>query len=199
MVLASASPRRHALLAELLGADGFTIADAAVDEAAIAARFMDPRAVATALARAKAAAVVRPGSVLIGADTVVVDGGDILGKPVDRDEARATLRRMRGRHLDVITAVCVIGPRGARSDESVVTRLLVGHPSDEVIDAYVATGEADDKAGSLAVQGRARAFIDDIDGCLTNVYGLPLCATGRLLAQARVPVAGACPDCGDGG
>jgi len=197
VVLASASPRRIELLDALLGRESFTVQPADLDEAAVAVGIENAAAMVTALARAKAEAVWHAGTIVIGADTVVRHREVTLGKPTDRAAAAANLRSMRGNQVEVISAVTVVGPRGARADEVVRSRLLVGHPSDDAIADYVASGAADDKAGGLAVQGAAGSFVDEVRGCMTNVYGLPVCATMRLLGQAGHSVVGDCPDCGD--
>lgn len=196
LVLASGSPRRTDLLGQLVEPTMFRIEPADVDEERIGAHHDDPARFAVTVARAKAGAVWQSGLVVLAADTVVHHDGRILGKPADRDDAMATIASMRGQTVEVVSAVVVTGVRGARVDEVVRTELHMGRPDDGAIAAYVATGAADDKAGGLAVQDGAGPFVDHISGCVTNVYGLPLCATARLLRHAGVAVDGPCPDCG---
>jgi septum formation protein len=139
-----------------------------------------------AIARAKARAVAArrpPGSaVVLGADTEVVLDGQLLGKPADAAAATAMLGRLRGRTHEVITAVVLVaaGP-GREAGEVVVSRVTMAAYDDAAVAAYVATGEPFDKAGSYAVQGLGAQLVAGVDGCLTNVIGLPVEATRRLL------------------
>jgi len=142
-----------------------------------------------ALEKAQAvAARVREGIVL-AADTVVTIDGQALGKPVDAAEARAMLRRLRGRTHEVITGVAVMDARSGRAERTVVTsRVRMAPYDDRAIDAYVATGEPLDKAGAYAIQGAGGALVAGWEGSYTNVVGLPLAETARLLAVFGVAV-----------
>ncbi len=152
------------------------------------------------LALGKARAVVtrlprRDGvrTVVLAADTLVVLDGRPLGKPASRDAARAMLLALRGRAHEVVTAVAVAEvPAGREVVETVGSRVLMAPYTDAEVDAYVETGEADDKAGAYAVQGTGRRLVAGVEGCFTNVVGLPLQTTARLLRAfglpARAPV-----------
>jgi septum formation protein len=185
LILASASPRRRELLSRL--GLPFEVRPSGIDE--VLTREVDAPALATALARAKARDIadqVRAagdGPVLIlGADTLVVLDGRPLGKPGSRDEARAMLRALRGRSHEVVTAVALIEvPGGREVTETVTSRVLMRPYGDPEIDAYVATGEPDDKAGAYAVQGVGGQLVARVEGCFENVVGLPLETTARLL------------------
>ncbi len=185
LILASASPRRRELLSRL--GLTFQVRPSGIDE--VLAREVAAPALATALARAKARDIadqVRAagdGPVLIlGADTLVVLDGHPLGKPGSRDEARAMLRALRGRSHEVVTAVALIEvPGGREATETVTSRVLMRPYGDPEIDAYVATGEPDDKAGAYAVQGVGGQLVARVEGCFENVVGLPLETTARLL------------------
>jgi septum formation protein len=137
------------------------------------------------LALAKASAEVRTGELVLGADTVVVVDGELLGKPRDTAEARAMLARLAGREHTVLSgiALCGGGPagRGASAVES--TRVVMAAMSSEEIRWYVGTGEPLDKAGAYAVQGLGALFVEAVFGSYTNVVGLPLPATRRLFAE----------------
>jgi septum formation protein len=177
VVLASASPRRRQLLA--WSGVAVEVRPSHVDET----RRPDepPVAYAARLAEAKAAAGPADRTV-VAADTVVHLDGDVLDKPADRAEARAHLRRLSGRWHDVTTAIAI------RSDErlhleTVTTRVRFRALTDAEIDAYVATGEADDKAGAYGIQGRAGAFVAALDGSWTNVMGLPVEETLAALSR----------------
>ena len=118
---------------------------------------------------------------LLTADTLVATGGRLLGKPVDRAEARRMLRGCSGRNLDIVTAVC--GGRSGRQPNLrvVETSVVLAELSDETIEAYLDTGVALDKAGALELQGAAAGFIERLDGCWSNVVGLPICAVAELM------------------
>lgn len=151
----------------------------------------DHREAAQALARAKARAVARrvPDALVLGADTIVVIDGDRLGKPADADEARRVLGRLRGRVHEVVTAVAVVdAPTGREASIAVVSRVLMARYADAVIEAYVASGAPLDKAGAYAVQDLGGDLVDAVVGPYSNVIGLPLHATGRLLAGFGVSV-----------
>ncbi len=169
LVLASASPRRRELLT-LLGLT-FDVAPADVDETWRNGEA--PAVHAERLAREKAAAVRRPGAATIAADTIVVVDGDILGKPRDRAEAAAMLRRLAGRDHVVHTAIAVwYAEREASA--VVATRVWFRALDDAAIAAYVATGEPMDKAGAYGIQGYGAVIVDRIDGDYFTVMGLGL-------------------------
>jgi septum formation protein len=147
-----------------------------------------------ALARAKARAVAQrvsaeasgraPGrTVVLGADTEVFLEGQALGKPADAAAAGRMLRALRGRVHEVITGLALVEVGGGPEETaSVTTRIRMAEYSDEAIAAYVATGEPFDKAGGYAVQGEGGRLVAEVDGCFTNVVGLPVETTRRLLA-----------------
>ena len=183
--LASRSPRRRELLAQIGLAHDVLEAD--VDETPRAGEA--PRDYVARLAREKAdagwralcAAGLAPAPVL-AADTTVALDRDILGKPAGRADAEAMLARLAGRRHTVLTGVAVrLGTRaGAALSASEVT---FGPLTAEQIRAYVATGEADDKAGAYGIQGRAGAFVAELRGSYSGVMGLPLYEAARLLRE----------------
>jgi septum formation protein len=181
LVLASGSPRR----AEILRAVGwpFTAQPADVDET----RRIREEAVeyVERLAREKASAVAHKlnEGLVLGADTMVVCDGKILGKPTDEADARRMLRALSGRWHDVLTGVALIKAGGAiYAVAHERTRVKFGALSEEEIAWYAATGEPQDKAGAYAVQGRAALFIEGLEGDYWNVMGLPVNLLYRLLA-----------------
>jgi len=176
LILASRSPRRQELLAR--AGFRFLVRPADVEESWRESE--DPRAHVERLARAKAAAVsADPEDVVLGADTVVVVDGDILGKPADAAEAARMLRRLAGREHQVWTGICL--KRGARERVDSERTLVRLAPLEEAeIREYVASGEPLDKAGAYAVQGLASKFIERIEGCYFNVVGLPVAKVYRL-------------------
>jgi septum formation protein len=182
LVLASASPRRQALLAQL----GliFLVDPADVDESAEPRE--SPRTYVMRLAQQKAEAVSRrhPGSVVLGADTTVALEGEVLGKPRDVAEAQAMLARLKGRTHHVFTAVATAGPH--RAVESVETRVTLAQVSPQALAYYAASGEPLDKAGAYALQGLGGFLVERISGSHSNVIGLPLVETLALLQAAGV-------------
>lgn len=186
LILGSASPRRHDLLAQLgLTPDAVTPPD--IDETPRKGEL--PRPYCARLAREKAAAVpgAGPDDVVLCADTTVALGRRILGKPADAGEAEAFLTALGGRRHQVITAVAV--RRGDRvwSRES-VSAVKMKRLSDAELNSYLDSGEWMGKAGGYAIQGRAGAFIPWITGSFTGIVGLPLAETAALLAAAGYPL-----------
>jgi septum formation protein len=195
-VLASASPRR----AELLTAAGFDfdIVPADVDETPLADE--EPRMYALRVARAKAEHVVRQiadARIVLAADTVVVTEGRLMLKPADALEAESMLRALSGRVHEVHTAVVAraVGRHAVRDLEDVVTTRVRFNPlTDTEIAWYIASGEAEGKAGAYGIQGRAARFIDGIEGSWSNVVGLPISTAYRLLSEAGAGIPSAAPD-----
>ena len=177
LVLASASPRRRELLrnAGIL----FDVQPAHIPEGPVPGE--QARDCAERLAREKAMAVAkhRPGDVVLGADTVVAVGGQILGKPVDSADAVRMLRMLSGREHQVITGVCVVA-NGQSSVASETTAVTMSEISENEIADYVATGEPMDKAGAYAIQGIASRWIPRIEGDYSNVVGLPVALVRRM-------------------
>jgi septum formation protein len=179
LTLASSSPRRRELLAEL----GLSpeIRPAEADETPLPGE--PPGAYALRVARAKARAV--DGELVLAADTTVAIDGQILGKPLDRADAARMLRLLSGRTHQVITAVCVRRPAiRLELDAVVTTDVDVARLDEPAIGWYVATGEPLDKAGAYAVQGKFGAFVRAVRGSVTGVIGLPLDETLALLRRA---------------
>ena len=183
LVLASRSPRR----ADLLSRAGyrFEVAPADVDERRRAGE--TPRALVRRLAREKAAAVAprHPGAVVLGADTVVVVDGAVLGKPDGDDGAARMLRRLSGRAHEVLTGVALRAAH-RRRDGVQSTRVVFRALSADEVAWYVASGESADKAGGYAIQGRASRFVTRIEGSWTNVVGLPVELVDGLLGELGV-------------
>jgi septum formation protein len=180
LVLASASPRRR----ELLGGLGlrFEVRAADVDETPHPNE--EPGAYVLRLAREKAQAAARPGELVLAADTTVVIDGEILGKPLDDEDAARMLRLLAGREHEVLTGVALFeadpGRLAARVNRSGVRMAPL---SEAEIDWYVATGEPRDKAGAYAIQGLGALFVDAVSGNYSNVVGLPVPTVYRLFAE----------------
>lgn len=187
LVLASASPRRLALLAQIgIVPDRVTPTD--IDENVLPDEL--PRQHAQRLARAKAAAMADPAAdYVLAADTVVAVGRRILPKAATEADARRCLALLSGRRHRVLTGVVVLAPCGRRGERLVQTMVGFSRLTERQIAAYLASGEWRGKAGGYAIQGRAAAFIRFISGSYSNVVGLPLYETAQLLRGLGWPLA----------
>lgn len=190
LILASASPRRR----ELLQAAGIPFTVQATDIPEVPADGEQPRAFAERLAREKAHVIAQqhPLEAVLGADTVVVVGGLILGKPEDAPDARRMLRMLSGKTHEVITAVCLISPNQLATGNrqlatespdvrSESTQVTFAPLSDADIEFYISTGEPMDKAGAYGIQGVAARWIPRIAGDYSNVVGLPVALVCQML------------------
>lgn len=194
LVLASASPRRVDLLAQVdLVPDAVIPAD--IDETPL--KFEQPRDLAKRLSRAKAAAVaeqdVARGAYVLAADTVVACGRRILPKTETESEARACLKLLSGRRHRVYGGVCLITPDGKMLTDVVMTAVHMKSLHAHEIDDYMATGEWDGKAGGYAIQGWAARLIKQINGSYPNVVGLPVFQVVQLLRGNGYGVEGSVP------
>ncbi len=190
LILASASPRRKRLLQQ--AGLPFQVAPADIQEDYGGE---DPEQTVCALAVQKAEAVKQgfPEQWILGADTVVLQGGVILGKPADRDQARSMLERLSSREHRVVTGFSIHAPSGgAVHREAVTTMVRFRALNQGEIERYIATGEPFGKAGAYAIQGMGDCMVESISGSYTNVVGLPLCTVIQALlavgALARFPV-----------
>jgi septum formation protein len=178
LVLASASPRRRALLTAA-GID-FEALSVDLDETPLDGEAPEAHVRRLAREKAQAALVQRPQAIVLGADTIVVAGGRILGKPRDAEDAARMLRTLAGRAHEVLTGVA-LASMSAGTVELERTRVWFAPLSDQEIADYVASGEPCDKAGAYAIQGLASKFVVRIDGSYSNVVGLPVALVYRLL------------------
>ena len=180
LVLASASPRRQELLRN--AGIPFDVQPAHIPEDPLPGE--GARECAERLAREKALAVAeqRPTAIVLGADTVVVIDGQILGKPTDSADAARMLRMLSGREHQVITGVCLVAG-GQWSVASEITAVTMSEISEQEIAGYVSGGEPMDKAGAYAIQGIASGWILRIEGDYSNVVGLPVALVYRMLRK----------------
>ncbi|MEQ8229816.1 MAG: Maf family protein [Rhodospirillales bacterium] len=183
LILASASPRRLDLLAQV-GITPAAVVPADIDETPLPGEL--PRALALRLAAEKARAVAKDHAedFVLAADTVVACGRRSLPKPEDAAEARHCLGLLSGRRHRVIGGVALACPDGRMVTRAVVTAVQFKRLSRPETDAYLATEEWRDKAGGYAIQGRAALFVTAVNGDYNNVVGLPLALTANLLAGA---------------
>ena len=186
LLLASNSPRRKQLLA--LGNWNFNIVVSDVDESQLADE--TPKDYVLRLAQAKALAVVEKAhleNIIIGSDTAVVDGNEILGKPKDEEDAVRMLKQLRGHTHQVFTGVAVYRvDDGAMLTELCVTDVPMRNYSDDEIQAYVKTGDPLDKAGAYAIQHPNFQPVESMSGCYASVMGLPMCHVLRTLKKLDV-------------
>lgn len=182
LTLASASPRRRALLAALVA--DFTVVVADVDETPRPEEPADVYARRIALAKARAVAASLDVGRVLGADTTVVLDGQVLGKPANTDEARAMLQALRDRRHEVLTALALVdAATGGWHVADEVTGVWLRAYSDAEVEAYIASGDPFDKAGGYAIQHPAFRPVARLVGSETNVIGLPLGRLSWLLAR----------------
>ncbi|NBX03885.1 MAG: septum formation protein Maf [Alphaproteobacteria bacterium] len=183
-ILASASPRRLALLAQI-GIAPAEVISADIDETPLKNEL--PHFYAARVAREKALAVAaqHPDAVVLAADTVVACGRRILPKAEDEKTARKCLTLLSGKRHRVYTAVCIIAG-GKTREKTVMTQVKFSRLSPQQISAYIATNEWHGKAGGYAIQGEAAAFIPSINGSFSNVVGLPLAEVASMLTAHNI-------------
>jgi septum formation protein len=194
LVLASASPRRRELLAQI-GIAPDAVVPAALDEAPAKGELPEAHALRLAEAKARAVAAQHRDAFVLGADTVVALGRRILPKADDAATARRCLALLSGRRHRVIGGVCVVAPDGRARTRLVTSVVAFKQLARDEIEDYVAAGEWSGKAGGYAIQGRAAALVRFLSGSYSNVVGLPLFETAQLLrglgyragAAARAP------------
>lgn len=187
LYLASGSPRRRELLTQI--GVPFVTQIVPIDESPLPDEA--PDVYVERLARAKAQAGLASlgdveDAVVLGADTAVVLDGRILGKPLDRADALATLGALSGREHQVMTAIA-LASRDRVASRVVVSQVRFRPLSEAEIAAYWASGEPQDKAGSYGIQGLAAVFVSQLQGSYSAVVGLPLCETAALLAEFAIP------------
>jgi septum formation protein len=185
VILASNSPRRRELLAQV--GMTFLVAPANVDESVRDSEMPRDYAERLSLDKARAAASrVREG-IVIAADTIVVVGDAILGKPSDAADVHRMLSALSGKKHEVITGLAVMDAATGKSVvRTSVTRVWFRDLSDREISAYIATGEPMDKAGAYGIQERGALLVERIEGCYSNVVGLPLSLLGEMLREFGV-------------
>ncbi len=182
VILASASPRRRELLQQI--GLTFSTAPADVDEQVLPGEQPAPYAVRVALDKAQAAAERAGEGIIIAADTIVVLGGRILGKPADDNDAVRMLSQLSGKQHEVITGLAVMDAVSKRTAaKALSTAVWFRNLTEEEIRAYVATREPRDKAGAYGIQEKGALLVKKIEGCYFNVVGLPLSLLGDMLRE----------------
>ena len=184
VILASASPRRLALLQQI-GIEA-TVCPADFDEVSGSAVQAEDVVLANAVGKCQAVVKIKGDSLpVIAADTVVVAEGVILGKPQDAEDAVVMLKQLSGKTHKVLTGIAV-SYAGEMLAEVCETKVVFRDLTDEEIKKYVATGEPLDKAGAYGIQGKGAVLVEKIDGCYNNVVGLPLTRMQLILAKLGV-------------
>ncbi|GHB03323.1 Maf-like protein [Algimonas arctica] len=186
-ILASASPRRLQLLAQI-GLTPDAVHPADINEDPIPGELPRPHALRLAQEKAVLVSQMLPGQIILAADTVVGVGRRILPKTMDRAEAEACLRLMSGRAHRVFTGVCVIDADGVSRSKVSETRLKMARLSDQSLNDYLDSEEWHGKAGGYGIQGKAGAFIPFISGSYTGVVGLPIYETAVMLRTAGIKI-----------
>jgi septum formation protein len=187
ILLASTSPRRRRLID--LGGWMFSVSVSDVDESLSPGEAPADYVLRLAEAKARIAAEkAKPDHVIVGSDTTVVEGGDILGKPANVQEATAMLKRLRGHAHQVYTGIAVLRMNdGQLLTDLCVTDVPMRDYSDAEIEAYVQTGDPLDKAGAYAIQHPDFQPVENMQGCFASVMGLPMCHLVRTLRKLGVP------------
>lgn len=182
IILASASPRRQELLKKIT--DDFIVDPSSYDESLLKEDNPIKFAITAAMEKAKDVLIKHPKDIVIGADTIVVLDGKILGKPKDTHDAKETLRSLSGKTHQVITGVVVLnGVTGKALFTRAITKVTFNELSDEDIEHYVVNHKVLDKAGSYAIQEIGEKFVSNVKGDMDNVIGLPTEIVRSLLRQ----------------
>ncbi len=185
LILASGSPRRRRLLADM--GYKFEVIAPEVDETLRPGADAADEAERLAVAKAREVTGRAPPAVIVAADTLCALDGEIIGKPADRADARSILGQLSGTRHHVITGLCVLDPRTGRMvSESVATAVVMKPMSDAQIREYVESGEADGKAGAYAIQETGDRYVERIEGSFDNVVGLPTERLAVILREFRV-------------
>ncbi len=186
LILASRSPRRFELL-QSLGLE-FEVSPSKAEE--ITDPEQSPEQNAVKIARDKARWVARqnPGSYVLGADTMVVLDREIIGQPVDEEDAFHILSKLAGKQHRVITGVVLITPDDEEYETAETSNVSIKSVGEDKIRSYIATGEPLDKAGAYAIQGEGSFLVESWEGSWSNIVGLPLEALTHLFQQAGFPV-----------
>lgn len=182
LILASASPRRRDLLAQI-GIVPTEILAAEIDETPRKLEQPDAYALRVAIEKAHAIRALHPSARILAADTTVACGRRILGKAADSDEARRFLSLLSGRRHRVYTGVCVLEADGKARHKTVMTMVQFKRLHPQELVSYLDTGEWQGVAGAYRIQGHAARFVKSIHGSYTNVVGLPLCEVYAMLSS----------------
>lgn len=186
LILASESPRRAELLRQV--AFPFRVMAPAVSEELSGMPSPEEMVAQLALRKARAVSDRLPDGYVLGADTVVLHGETVLGKPVDSDDAARMLRLLSGSRHSVLTGLALVNAAtGYFLERLSLTQVWVKTLVDSEIRAYIATGEPFDKAGAYGIQGKGALLVEKIEGCYFNVVGLPLSLLNEMITEMNIP------------
>jgi septum formation protein len=186
LILASESPRRAELLRQV--AIPFRVMAPAVSEELSGRPSPEEMVAQLALRKARAVSDHLPDGYVLGADTVVLHGETVLGKPVDSDDAARMLRLLSGSRHSVLTGLALVNAAtGYFLERLSLTQVWVKTLVDSEIRAYIATGEPFDKAGAYGIQGKGALLVEKIEGCYFNVVGLPLSLLNEMITEINIP------------
>lgn len=186
LILASRSPRRSELLRSL-GLE-FEVSPSRVEETTDPTLSPEDNARKIAGDKARWVAQRHPGCYVLGADTMVVLGKEIIGQPADEEDALRILLKLAGKQHRVITGIILITPQGEEFDTAVVSNVSIKSVSENEIRSYISTGEPMDKAGAYAIQGEGSFLVESHEGSWSNIVGLPLEALSDMLQRAGFSV-----------
>jgi septum formation protein len=186
LILASESPRRAELLRQV--AIPFRVVAPAVTEELSGRPSPEEMVALLALRKARAVSDRLPVGYVIGADTIVLHGETVLGKPVDSDDAERMLRLLSGDRHSVLTGLALVNAaNGYLLERLSLTQVWIKTLADDEIKAYIATGEPFDKAGAYGIQGKGALLVEKIEGCYFNVVGLPLSLLNQMITEMNIP------------
>ena len=186
LILASESPRRAELLRQV--AIPFRIVAPAVSEELSGKPSPEEMVALLALRKAWAVADRLPGGYVLGADTVVLHGETVLGKPVDSEDAARMLRLLSGDRHSVLTGLALVNAAtGYLLERLSLTQVWIKTLAEDEIKAYIATGKPFDKAGAYGIQGKGALLVEKIEGCYFNVVGLPLNLLNEMITEMNIP------------
>lgn len=186
LILASESPRRAELLRQV--AIPFRVVAPAVSEELSGRPSPEEMVALLALKKARAVSDRLSGGYVLGADTVVLHGETVLGKPIDSDDAARMLRLLSGGRHSVLTGLALVNAAtGDLLERLSLTQVWIKTLADDEIKAYIATGEPFDKAGAYGIQGKGALLVEKIEGCYFNVVGLPLSLLNEMITEMNIP------------
>jgi septum formation protein len=186
LILASESPRRAELLRQV--AIPFRVVAPAVSEELSGRPSPEEMVALLALRKARAVSDRLPDGYVLGADTIVLHGETVLGKPVDSDDAARMLRLLSGDRHSVLTGLALVNAaNGYLLERLSLTQVWIKTLADDEIKAYIATGEPFDKAGAYGIQGKGALLVEKIEGCYFNVVGLPLSLLNEMITEMNIP------------
>ena len=188
IILASASPRRKELLAKIIGDDFSVIKSSYEEDNGLDMKPVD-LVLYHSLQKGKYVAEDVGSGIIISADTIVVLENEVLGKPINEEDAKLMLKKISDQWVDVITGIAVIDKDNSKTfQDHEITKVKMKDMTDDEIDGYIASGEPMDKAGAFGAQEKGSVLVKKVDGCFFNVVGLPLYKLNNMLKEVGINV-----------